>query len=275
MMICHFCGIERKGLSVCPECGSARLSFRGAGTERLEETLRELFPKKRIKRLDSDTATGKWEARDILDEFGRGKIDILLGTQMVAKGHHFPSVEMVGVIGADVGMSLPDFRASERVMQLLTQAAGRAGRSSSRKSERGLVMIQTFSPDSSIYGFLKKDDYTGFIEEELKLRRTLIYPPFSRLMMLLVSAGDQSRARSAAHKAREIIDAARCDEMREILGPAKSAIFRKGKQFRYQLLLKMEPDFDCAEIVRRINGLAKGSPGVSIKIDIDPVNFLL
>jgi primosomal protein N' (replication factor Y) len=275
MMICHYCGVERKGLSDCPDCGSARLSFRGAGTERLEETLKELFPRKRIRRLDSDSATGKWEARDILDEFGRGKIDILLGTQMVAKGHHFPAVELVGVIGADVGMSLPDFRATERVMQLLTQAAGRAGRSSSRKSERGLVMIQTFSPDASIYHFLIKDDYIGFIDEELKLRKSLNYPPFARLMLLLISAANQSRACSTAEKAREIIAAERREGMKEILGPAKSAIFRKGKQFRYQLLLKMEPDFDYGDMVKRINDLARRSRGVSLKFDIDPVNFLL
>jgi len=272
-LVCHFCGLEQKGPTLCPECGSARLSFRGAGTEKLEETLKDLFPKARVKRLDSDSATGKWEARDILDEFGHGKIDILLGTQMVAKGHHFPSVAFVGVIGADVGLSLPDFRASERVLQLLIQAAGRAGRSS-RHHDPGLVMIQSFSPQNPIFGYLLKDDYGSFLDDELTVRQALRYPPFSRLILIETSSANSGKAMSMAGKIKGKLNELNADRECEILGPSKSAIFKRGKQYRFQILIKTPVSFDSNPILASIRQTARESRGVSVKIDVDPVNFL-
>ena len=191
-MICHYCGREQRGPVNCTRCGSNRLSFRSAGTQRLEETLLKILPKSKVIRLDTDVASGKWQTRDILDDFGDGKYQILLGTQMVAKGHHFPKVTMVGVISSDIGLSLPDFRASERVLQLLTQAAGRAGRSS-KKGDPGLVMIQTFSPDNPIYNYLKSNNFLGFLDDELKIRQGLGYPPYKRLALVVVSSTDPSQ----------------------------------------------------------------------------------
>ena len=271
-MICHYCGKEMPGPTVCPNCGSARLSFRGAGTERLEESLKNLFPAARIKRLDSDTATGKWESRDILDEFGKGKIDILLGTQMVAKGHHFPAVGFVGVIGADVGLSLPDFRASERVLQLLTQAAGRAGRSS-KKTVTGLVMVQSFAPENPLFEYLLKDDYTGFLENELRIRRALKYPPFTNLILIEVSSTEPARALAGASGIKDEVCGNFKEKPFDVLGPAKSAIFKKGKLYRYQILLKLPTDYEFGGLNDRITSMVKCSRGFSVRIDIDPVNF--
>ncbi len=272
-MVCHFCGLEQIGPSVCPACGSSRLSFRGAGTERLEESLKSLFPEAAISRLDSDVAAGRLKSRDILDDFAAGKIDILVGTQMVAKGHHFPGVGLVGVIGADVGLSLPDFRASERVLQLLTQAAGRAGRSS-RKAERGLVMIQTFSPQNRLFDFLVKDDYTRFIEEELKIRRKLFYPPYSRLISVVVSSKDSGKAAHISNRAKEDVSEGLSGRPVVILGPARASIFKRGKEYRYQVLFKMPVDRNPGEITGLVNSLAKRTRAVSIRLDVDPVNFV-
>lgn len=272
-VICHYCGREKKGPTVCPTCGSARLSFRGAGTERLEETLRQLFPQAPIKRLDSDVASRKWESRDILDEFGRKGFKILIGTQMVAKGHHFPEVGFVAIIGADIGLSLPDFRATERVLQLLIQASGRAGRSS-KKSAPGLVMVQTFAPESSVFKFLKAHDYIGFLESEIKVREAMGYPPFKRLIQVVVSSTDSSKASRGAKGIKDDIRDSSVDKKIEVLGPAQSPVFKRGKHYRFQLLLKIPAGDEADSLLRVLNGAARQARGFSVKIDVDPVTFV-
>jgi primosomal protein N' (replication factor Y) len=272
-VICHYCGSEKKGPTVCPTCGSARLSFRGAGTERLEETLRQLFPEAPIRRLDSDVASGKWESRDILDGFGAGKFRILIGTQMVAKGHHFPAVSMVAVIGADIGLSLPDFRASERVLQLLMQASGRAGRSSGRSSS-GVVMVQTFAPEAPVFKFLKAHDYIGFLESDRKVRETMGYPPYKRLIQVLVSSTDSSMAFRGAGRIKDDIRGVSADKHIEILGPAQSPVFKRGKHYRFQMLLKIPLEEESEGILRILNETARRARGYSVKIDVDPVTFI-
>jgi len=272
-MICHYCGRESKGPSVCQQCGSSRLSFRSAGTERLEETLKRILPAAKAVRLDTDAVRGKWESRDILDDFGKGRYNILLGTQMVAKGHHFPRVGLVGVINAEIGLSLPDFRATERVLQLLTQAAGRAGRSSSKK-EQGLVMIQTIWPENPIFDYLKANDFPGFLEDELKIREALRYPPFGRLILLVVSStkASESERTAAALKSEIVLHAA--DRNIEVLGPVESPIFKRGKFYRHQLLLKVPLEFEQLELLRSAGDFIKRSKGVGLRIDVDPVSFM-
>jgi primosomal protein N' (replication factor Y) len=272
-MICHFCGRSEKGPLACERCGSTRLSFRSAGTQRLEETLKRLLPDAKTIRLDSDVAGKKWGSRDILDAFGRGKYRILLGTQMVAKGHHFPRVGFVAVISADIGLSLPDFRASERVLQLLTQAAGRAGRSS-KKGDPGMVMVQTFSPDDPVFSYLKAHDFVGFLEDEIKMRQALGYPPFKRLILLVVSATDNSRAKESAESLKNEISPVAIREDMEILGPAESPILKRGKLFRYQLLLKISHDAAPKEFLGVLNDFMKSSRGIDIRVDVDPVSFM-
>jgi len=272
-MICHYCGRQQRGPSACAKCGSSRLSFRSAGTQRLEETLRKILPKASAVRLDTDVASGKWEARNILDDFGRGKYRILLGTQMVAKGHHFPHVGLVGIISADIGLSLPDFRATEHVLQLLTQAAGRAGRSS-RRSDHGLVIIQTFSPENPIFAYLNNNDFLGFLDEEIKIRRTLNYPPFKRLVLIVISSRGQVRALEGASQLKDELSANAVDNNVEILGPVESPVFKHGKLFRYQLLIKIPPELEPREILYRTDDFAKHARDLIVRIDVDPVSFM-
>ena len=272
-MVCHYCGKERPGPVACQRCGSLRLSFRSAGTQRLEETIKHLFPAGRAVRLDTDVAAGKWEARDVLDEFGRGKYQILFGTQMVAKGHHFPRVGLVGVISADIGLSLPDFRATERVMQLLTQAAGRAGRSSKR-ADPGYVMIQTFSPDNPIFDYLKSSDYLKFLEDELNIRRALGYPPFRRLILVAASSTEPARARQGVKDIRDELLPQTAENKMEILGPVESPIFKRGKLYRYQLLFKVPPELEPADLLGEVAEFSKKRKGISVRIDVDPVTFM-
>jgi primosomal protein N' (replication factor Y) len=271
-MVCHFCGKERRGLAACQRCGSLRLSFRSAGTQRLEETIKHLFPDRKAVRLDTDVASGKWRARDVLDEFGRGKYQILFGTQMVAKGHHFPRVGLVGVISSDIGLSLPDFRATERVLQLLTQAAGRAGRSSKR-GDPGFVMIQTFSPDNPIFNYLKSGDYLRFIEDELLVRQALGYPPFRQLALIVVSASEPPRAKTAAIRVKDELSREAAENKIEVLGPVESPLFKRGKLYRYQLLLKIPPYFEAKALLGGIEISMKQARGISVRIDVDPVTF--
>jgi primosomal protein N' (replication factor Y) len=264
-LICHFCGKEKKGLTVCQHCGSTRLSYRGAGTQKLEEILKGMFPRV--------ITSKRKESFRILERFGRGEFQILLGTQMVAKGHHFPRVGLSVVIGADIGISLPDFRASEKVLQLLIQAAGRAGRSPARK-DPGLVMVQSFSPDNPIFDYLKKEDYTGYLEYELLIRKELNYPPYSRIILVVVSAPDKTRAKSASRKLRDLINEIVAENEIDILGPAEAPIFKRGRLYRYQFLLKSRTAEEPVYIYERINNFAKTARGVTVTLDVDPMNFL-
>jgi primosomal protein N' (replication factor Y) (superfamily II helicase) len=272
-MICHYCGREQKGPMVCAKCGSHRLSFRSAGTQRLEETLERIFPSGKSIRLDTDVATRKWQSRDILEAFAAGKFQILFGTQMVAKGHHFPRVTLVGIISADIGLSLPDFRASERVLQLLTQAAGRAGRSS-KNVDSGMVLVQTFSPDNPIFGYLKANDYPTFLENELKIRASLGYPPFKRLVLIIISSPGAAKALDGAGSIKDELVQKGTDNIIEVLGPVESPIFKRGKIYRYQLLLKISPQIEPAELLEGINDFMKRFRGLGLRIDVDPVSFM-
>jgi len=226
-----------------------------------------------MERLDSDTASKRRESQKILEGFGRGDFQILLGTQMVAKGHHFPKVGLSAVIGADVGISLPDFRASEKVLQLLIQAAGRAGRSVIKK-EPGLVMVQTFSPDNPIFKYLKKEDYTGFLESELTIRKELKYPPFNRIILIIVSSKDKTKAKNASLRLKDQIKKIIAENEIKALGPAESPIFKRGELYRYQFLLKTDVHSEPDPVFESINKFAKETKGVAVTLDVDPMNFL-
>lgn len=272
-LLCHFCGKEKKGLTVCGHCGSTRLSYKGAGTQRLEETLRNMFSETDMERLDSDVASKRRESQKVLESFGRGDFQVLLGTQMVAKGHHFPGVGLSAVIGADVGISLPDFRASEKVLQLLIQAAGRAGRSGTRK-DPGLVMAQTFSLDNPIFEYLKDEDYTGFLESEIKIRRELDYPPFTRIILVVVSSKEKMKAKSGAMILKDQMAEIIAEKGIRALGPAEAPIFRRGNMYRYQFLLKTDLRMEPGIVFRSINRFAQETKGITVTFDVDPMNFL-
>src|SRR5208283_2285644 len=181
-MLCHYCDYAQKVPSECPKCGSEHMQFIGVGSEKVEDELHQHFPAARVARMDRDTVSGKRQFEKILFGFREGEFDILVGTQMIAKGHDIPNVTLVGVVSADVGLGMPDFRAAERTFQLLTQVAGRAGRG----NLPGIVLIQTINPDHYAVRMAAAQDYVAFYEKELAFRRAMSYPPFTAMANVLV-----------------------------------------------------------------------------------------
>ena len=273
-LICHYCFHEEAPPSRCTECASEMLSFRGLGTEQVERIVAETFPAARIARMDVDTTSGKWAHHEILGRVERGEVDILLGTQMIAKGLDFPNVTLVGVINADVGMNLPDFRAGERTFQLLTQVAGRAGRG----GRAGEVFIQTALPGHYAIRCALEHDYLGFAERELDERREPEYPPHTRLANVVVSGTEEAQVQEAAEGLAGWTRGA----LREhglgavaLLGPAPCAIDRIRDRWRWHLLLR-------SRSARQLGGLCRamyrehgtGTGAIRVIIDRDPVALL-
>ena len=272
-MKCHYCDFSIKTPSECPSCHGDRIRSYGVGTERLEEEVRRLFPDVRVARMDSDTASKKGAYERIIDALRRREIDVLVGTQMITKGHDFPDITLVGVISADTSLNIPDFRASERTFQLLTQVAGRGGRGKAP----GRVIIQTFNPDHYALIKAKSHDYLGFYGNEINLRRGMAYPPFSRIVNLHVSSSRESRGMEGIEKMKLIIRELSYDAIREgkieIVGPAEAPIHKLKGKYRWQLLIKGKDSRILHRLVRNILEKAH-TTGLDIKADIDPLNFM-
>ncbi len=269
--VCHYCNLHLPAENRCPDCGGTHLQLIGSGTQRIEEYIRNVFPQAVVARLDADSSRRKGAQKSILDGMRRRQIDILVGTQMVAKGLDFPNVSLVGVIDADGMLNLPDFRAGERCFQLLVQAAGRAGRSQTQ----GEVVIQTFNPNHPIINLAARQDFQGFYEYETDLRRILGYPPFTRLLRLVISGEDESAvqdtAMAAASFIEEITDASEADIT--VIGPASCPIARIRNRHRHQLMVKCR---DPA-LLRSIAAYIMARPPakhVRIDIDFDPISTL-
>ncbi len=231
-MLCHYCNYAQKVPSVCPKCGSEYLQLH---RYRLGESGRgaaSRFPDARIARMDRDTVSGKRHFESILHGFRDGDFDILVGTQMIAKGHDIPNVTLVGVVSADVGLGLPDFRAAERTFQLLTQAAGRAGRG----NLPGIVLIQTINPEHYAIRFASEQNYDGFYEKEIQFRKLMRYPPFAALANVLVRSQKQEEALAMSTELGRMLDPA--PEGLKVLGPAEAPVPKLKSEFRYQLLIK-------------------------------------
>jgi primosomal protein N' (replication factor Y) len=272
---CHFCGARRAVPAICPNCGSRYLRFFGAGTEKVEETARELFPAARIERLDFDTAKRKGSAAALLARFRKGKTQILVGTQLVAKGLDFDNVGLVGVVSADVSLNIPDFRSAERSFQLITQAAGRAGRG----DETGKVIIQSYKPDHYAICAAAENDYTGFYNTEILLRKAMDYPPFSDLVQITVGARDEAIAAAAAEELADLLRA-RVDAVsrKRVLGPGEARVNRAGEGFRRLIYVKAPPsDREAFERFlseqKRALAASKNSGKYSISVDVNPYNF--
>jgi primosomal protein N' (replication factor Y) len=273
-MVCHHCYHHESIAEHCPDCGSPELSQRGVGTEQVERVLGEEFPDARIARMDVDTTSGKWAHHEILGRVERREVDILLGTQMIAKGLDFPGVTLVGVINADVGLNLPDFRASERTFQLLTQVAGRAGRGPGG----GEVIIQTSLPDHYTIRFALTHDYVGFAARELQERSGPSYPPHVRLANLVVSGADEVRVQEAAEKASEwlmgLFESKRVHDV-DLLGPAPCPIDRLRNRWRWHLLLKSRDGNALGRVLRFFaRRFELPSSELRLEIDRDPVSLL-
>lgn len=269
-LLCHYCNFARAVPQVCPQCESDYLYFTGVGSERVEDELHGLFPAARIGRLDRDTVSGKRDFEEILADFRSGKLDLLTGTQMIAKGHDIPNVTLVGLINADIGLGLPDFRSAERTFQLLTQAAGRAGRGETP----GIVLIQTNEPDHYAVRLAAAQDFQAFYEKELNYRRLMRYPPFAALANLLIRSQQQQEAIDLAASIGQLITPA--PEGMKILGPAEAPVAKLRNEYRQQLLIKSTSRPKLHEVLERIRTYAREKkwPATALVIDVDPVTLL-
>lgn len=266
-LVCHYCDYARARAETCPRCGSDRLIEEGVGTERVEEQLGKAFPSARIGRLDRDVAAGAKSER-VLSRMRRGEIDILVGTQMVTKGHDLPSVTLVGVLNADAALSLPDFRAAERCFHLLVQVAGRAGRG----DKPGEVLIQTRQPEHPAVALAARHDVAGFTEREMQERRELRYPPFARLALIKLDSPDAAVAEREATRlaalARSLASAAIA-----VVGPAPAPLARLRNRYRFRFMLRGS---DRAALRKVLLGLARAKTrgDVRVAIDVDPMSML-
>jgi primosomal protein N' (replication factor Y) len=268
-LLCHYCGYAEKVPSVCPKCSSEHIYFLGQGSERVEEELHRAFPAARIARLDRDTVTGKRQYETILHDFREGNYDILVGTQMIAKGHDIPNVTLVGVVSADVGLGVPDFRAAERTFQLLTQVAGRAGRG----SVPGIVLIQTINPDHYAVRIAAAQDYQAFYEKELAFRRMMRYPPFSAMANVLVRSEKKEAAMRLSSELGILLTPP--PEKLRVMGPAEAPVARVKNEYRYQFLIKAASRTALNELLQRIRSFAleRKWGATALVIDVDPLSL--
>jgi primosomal protein N' (replication factor Y) len=291
---CHICGHSAPVPDICPneKCRNPKIRYAGLGTQKVEETLGKLFPNARIHRMDADTMRRKEDYRKILGDFRAGKIDILVGTQMIAKGLHFPNVTLVGIIFADMALHQPDFRAGERTFQLLTQVAGRAGRG----DIEGEVFVQAFTPFHPAIQYARRHDFEGFYEQELEFRAQLKYPPFGRVALITLKGRNEDKVKfSAEHLKRELdkefakskvqspkskvstanatLDIGHWTLDLIIAGPAPAPLLRAETFYRYQIMLRT-PRMSALsrELAKIIQSLALPDD-VTLAVDIDPVDL--
>ena len=267
MLRCHYCGYATPLPKVCPNCGEKSLSDLGVGTEKIEEELHNLLPYARVLRMDVDTTSRKGAHKKMIDAFRGHEYDILLGTQIVAKGLDFSDVTLVGVINADTSLNIPDFRSSENTYSLLSQVAGRSGRS----SKQGKVLIQTFNPDHYAISYVKRHDYLGFYKEEMVIRRKLGYPPYYFLCYIKISGRDSKYIYQEALKIKQSLD--RSLEHTTILGPTSLPIFRVNNIYRYGIILKYKREDRLRSDLSCIQNHYKTNSKVRIDIDFSPSHF--
>ena len=275
--MCHHCGFSRSAASCCSRCGSSKIKRLGLGTEKLEAEIQKLFPQARVARMDRDTTRRKGQIVKILKALRERRIDILVGTQMVAKGHDYPHITLVGIICADLSLSLPDFRAGERTFQLLAQVAGRAGRGTSP----GQVILQTYNPGHFSIEAARNQDYGAFYRQEIEFRKALAYPPLARMVQIRISSRDKDLAKDHTRRlgdhCRHLQQASPAFAALEILGPIEAPLARIANQYRWQLLLKGDKVNVLHRFVRELlfgPHSQPRKPDVSIAIDVDPL-FLM
>ncbi len=272
-LMCHYCGAQRPVPQICGKCGAGELKPVGSGTQKAETLLKDLFPDARIGRLDRDVATGR-QVEEILDKLRREELDILVGTQMVTKGHDFPLVTLVGVLNADVGLHMPDFRASEKTFQLLTQVAGRAGRS----DLGGQALIQTYSRDHHAIDLAKTHDFEAFAKVETEFRKELGYPPFGRLAALRLSSRDENKVAVAARELfialKNTRDRQNCSKV-TLLGPVPAPLPFVQNRYHWRILLRAPRQDQIRGLLEPLVPKLEAPPaGVRIHLDIDPMTML-
>jgi primosomal protein N' (replication factor Y) len=266
---CHLCGHTASVPKKCPACGKDALIYAGFGTEKVESTVSHIFPKATVRRMDADSMTRKEAYRETLRSFRTGQIDILVGTQMIAKGLHFPNVTLVGIINADLSLHLPDFRAGERTFQLLTQVAGRAGRGETP----GEVFVQTYTPFSPSIQFARHHDFTGYFQQELEFRERCDFPPFKHAILITVRSAHEGRAKLSAETLKRRLKEALPEEF--LLGDATPAPLEKLQgQFRFHILIRGEAIMRLSRLVRETLDKLPFPEDVTVTADVDPYQLL-
>ncbi len=270
-MKCHYCGHEEKIPHTCPSCKSNKIRYYGTGTQKIEEELKDVLPEAKVIRMDVDTTRKKGAHEKLLASFGKGEADILLGTQMIAKGLDFPNITLVGVLNADTGLGLPDFRASERTFQLLTQVSGRAGRA----ELTGEVIVQTFNPEHYAIQLAKDHDYDTFYKKEMSLRHRGNYPPYFYTILITTS---HEKELEAAKKMQQIVQFIKPQLQPEtiLLGPTPKAVARMNNRYYYQTIIKYKSEPHLKAILQSIlmESQREMAKGLQIAIDSEPMNFI-
>jgi primosomal protein N' (replication factor Y) len=268
---CHYCGFKRAVPKVCPHCESEHIYFIGAGSEKLEDRLHGLFPSARIGRMDRDTVRGKADFERMLSSFDNGELDLLVGTQMIAKGHDIHGVTLVGVVGADFALGFPDFRAAERTFQLLTQVAGRAGRGDSP----GEVILQTYSPEHYAIQYAAQHDYAAFFQKELQFRRWMHYPPFTAIANVLIRSDNLAHALRWSGEIGTWFEKNKTNGLR-VMGPAVAPLSRLKGDHRYHFVLKSANRPALNESLRKLVNFAAEQkiPRTNLIIDVDAVSLM-
>ena len=266
---CHYCGAHYHMLSACPACGSVHLGYTGTGTQKVVGELKKLYPSARILRMDNDTTAGKEGHYKILKAFAGREADILVGTQMIAKGHDFPAVTLVGILDADMSLHFSDYRSGERTFQLITQVSGRSGRA----EEKGKVVLQTYDPDNYILRFATAYDYKGFFEHEISLRKATAFPPFAKIVRVMVSASDDKKALETLKEVWFSLKALYDGDADEFLffNKMRSPVKKIQNKYRYQVLMRLKSDRLLGEIYER--ALRCASREVLVYVEEDPNNL--
>jgi primosomal protein N' (replication factor Y) len=268
-LLCHICGAEESVPANCPECRDPNFKFSGAGTEKIEEVLSKLCPKARIARMDSDTMRKKDAYRTILDAFKIGQIDILLGTQMIAKGLDFPNVTLVGVLNADMSLNVPDFRSGERTFQLLTQVSGRAGRG----EKAGEVIVQAYTPHHPAIQAARRLDYTGFSDQDLEFRKQLSYPPFSHLVLLTFKGEEESEVQQTIDQFYQQLEPLLPESVLHS-SPMPAPLARAKKMWRYQIMLRCTHSKKMTKPVEYVLSQFKLPKTIRCIVDVDALSLL-
>ena len=266
---CHYCGWHILPPSSCPKCGSLDIGYSGFGTEFIEAETAQKFPNARIVRVDTDSVSKKGELQNKIDAFKKGEFDIMLGTQMVAKGLNFPNLKTVGIILADTALHLPDFRATERTFSLITQVAGRAG----RFFPDGKVFVQTYNPENQAISFACSANTEGFYDFEINQRKLLSFPPFSRLIRLVFRSSNQIKVEKTSEDAANLIENLKIPGV-EILGPSECPLSKISQNYRFQLILRGEKIVPLQNAVRKLLFDYRHPQEVYIECDVDPVSLL-
>lgn len=271
-LVCHYCDFRQRPPRECPACQGQYIHYVGEGTEQVEEIIQKSFPQLRIARLDRDTTARRHAYERAVLSFAAGELDMLVGTQMIAKGHDFPNVTLVGVVSVDAGLAMPDFRAAERTFQLIMQVAGRAGRG----DRAGRVLVQTYHPEHYALRRACAQNYEEFFEEEVRYRRSLSYPPFVSLAALLVHGADLTRIQACAAQLKQSLEEANAHRSCRILGPAPAPLSRLRGEHRIQILLKSRSRPRLREVLDLglADAAARGCDLHSVNVEIDPVNLM-